>query len=296
MKKWLLLTLLFTLLALRPAAADVLVLVHGYLGTAQSWAEAGTLGRLAKRGYRLVGVLGYGAQGVLYQPMSRAKTDKPVYAVDLPSQAPSVIQAEWLAAQLETVPALTPTQLQTSRADAIWVLMAGSTGFNPELGGGERLSPLSLERIDQALALHRKTGLPIVISGGSVRGDTRPLAELAAEWLQDRAGVKPLAIDNTSRDTWENARDSAAVLAKNGLNRVLLVTHAYHMPRAVLSARAAGIDVVPAPFAFKHVAPELRPPMDFHDWLPNHNAMQDSYFVLHEMVGLVWYGLLRNSI
>ena len=64
MKKWLLLTLLFTLLALRPAAADVLVLVHGYLGTAQSWAEAGTLGRLAKRGYRLVGVLGYGAQGV----------------------------------------------------------------------------------------------------------------------------------------------------------------------------------------------------------------------------------------
>ncbi|MCP5300283.1 MAG: YdcF family protein [Chromatiaceae bacterium] len=202
----------------------------------------------------------------------------------------------WLAAQLETIPALTPTQLQTSRADGIWVLMAGSTGFNPELGGGERLSPLSLERIDQALALHRKTGLPIVISGGSVRGDTRPLAELAAEWLQDRAGVKPLAIDNTSRDTWENARDSAAVLAKNGLNRVLLVTHAYHMPRAVLSARAAGIDVVPAPFAFKHVAPELRPPMDFHDWLPNHNAMQDSYFVLHEMVGLVWYGLLRNSI
>ena len=54
--------------------------------------------------------LGYGAQGVLYQPMSRAKTDKPVYAVDLPSQAPIVIQADWLAAQLREIRKLQPDE------------------------------------------------------------------------------------------------------------------------------------------------------------------------------------------
>lgn len=109
----------------------------------------------------------------------------------------------WLASQLETIPPLTPTQLKASRADAIWVLMAGINRHNPELGGGDRLSWHSLERIDHALALHRKTGLPIIPSGGSVRGDTRPVAQLGSEWLQSRAAVKTLAVESASRDTWE---------------------------------------------------------------------------------------------
>ncbi|MCB1790697.1 MAG: alpha/beta fold hydrolase [Gammaproteobacteria bacterium] len=110
MKKWLMLSTLLVLLATRVAAADVLVLVHGYLGTAQSWAEAGTLARLTQRGYRLVGILGYSAQGVVYQAVSTAKTDKPVYAVNLPSQAPIVIQADWLAAQLREIRRLRPDE------------------------------------------------------------------------------------------------------------------------------------------------------------------------------------------
>ncbi|MCB1803414.1 MAG: YdcF family protein, partial [Gammaproteobacteria bacterium] len=207
----------------------------------------------------------------------------------------TAVVAEWLAAQLETVPALTPTQLQTSRADAIWVLMAGVERHNPELNGADRLAAMSLERIDFALALHRKTGLPIVVSGGSVRGDTEPLAELASAWLQDRAGVRPLAVDNTSRDTWENAHNSAAILTDQGVHRVLLVTHAFHMPRAVLSARAAGIDVVPAPFAFMHAPTELRPPLRAPDWLPTYANLEKSYLVLHEMAGLVWYGLIHSA-
>lgn len=102
MKKWLLLLILqFTLLG--AARADVLVLVHGYLGTAQSWAEAGALGRLHQRGYRLVGIYGYSAKGVPYQQVAPGRAAKPVYAVNLPSQAPVVIQADWLAAQLREV-------------------------------------------------------------------------------------------------------------------------------------------------------------------------------------------------
>lgn len=199
----------------------------------------------------------------------------------------------WLAMQLETVPALTPTQLQTSRAEAIWVLMAGIKRYNPELGGGERLSAMSLERIDYALSLHRKTGLPIVISGGSIKGETQALADLASRWLQEQAGVKPLAIDDTSRDTWENAQNGAAVLEDQGIGRVLLVTHAFHMPRALLSARAAGIDAVPAPFSFEHAPSDLRPPTRWRDWLPSASTFSRSYYVLHEMAGLVWYGLIR---
>lgn len=103
MKKLFLIVAILSLTALRPAAADVLVLVHGYLGTAQSWAESGVLERLNWRGYRNVGIFGYSPQGVLFQRLIKGSVEKPVYTVNLPSQAPVVIQADWLAAMLREV-------------------------------------------------------------------------------------------------------------------------------------------------------------------------------------------------
>ena len=201
---------------------------------------------------------------------------------------------EWLAAQVETVPPPTDDELHNSGADAILVLLAGIRRTNSEPGGTDALSSLSLQRIDYGLALHRMTGLPIVLSGGSVRGDTRPVAELGADWLQDRAGMTPLAVENGSRDTWENAQLSAETLQRLGIERVLLVTHAFHMPRAMLSANAADLDAVPAPFAFQHDPspdPSATTPID---WLPYPGRLGLSYLMLHEMAGLFWYRLNRQ--
>ena len=110
MKKWLLLMLLFAAFGFRTASAEVLVLVHGYLGTAKSWAEAGVMARLHQRGFRHAGVLGYSARGVPVQPVGKETPAKPMYTVDLPSQAPIVIQADWLAAQLREVRRLHPDE------------------------------------------------------------------------------------------------------------------------------------------------------------------------------------------
>lgn len=199
-----------------------------------------------------------------------------------------------LASRLETVPALPAAQLKNSQADAILVFLAGVRRHNPEFDGGDALGPSSLERIDYALFLHRLTGLPIILSGGSVKGDTTPLAQLGSEWLQQRVGITTLAVDSSSRDTRENARDSAELLQSLKIRRVLLVTHAYHMPRSLLSTRAAGIDAIPAPFAFEHVAPELQEPSELIDWLPQPGYLGRSYRILHEMAGLVWYGLNQH--
>ena len=201
---------------------------------------------------------------------------------------------ERLAARVETIPPPTGDQLRNSGAEAILVLLAGIRRNNPELGGAGALSSLSLQRIDYGLALHRMTGLPIVLSGGSVRGDTRPLAELGVDWLQGRAGVTPLAVENGSRDTWENAQRSAEALRRLGIERVLLVTHAFHMPRAMLSADAADLDAVPAPFAFEHDPSPTPPPISPIDWLPHPGRLGLSYLMLHEMSGLFWYRLNRR--
>lgn len=206
----------------------------------------------------------------------------------------------WLAERAETVPAPSPQAMRDSAADAILVLMAGASRSNPEYQGGLALSGLSLQRIDYGLALHRRTGLPIVLSGGPIPGEDdaadggTTLSQLGAAWLRDRAGVEALATETASRDTWENAANSAATLRQLGLQRVLLVTHAFHMPRALLSARAAGIDAVPAPFGFQHTPPELRQPGIVEDWLPQAGNLGASYLMLHEMAGLAWYRLARE--
>lgn len=110
MKKLIWTIAILSLLAFKSASADVLVLVHGYLGSAQSWAESGVIDRLHKRGYRQTGIFGYSVQGVLYQSLTKASTPRPVYTVNLPSQAPIVIQADWLAAILREVQKRHPKQ------------------------------------------------------------------------------------------------------------------------------------------------------------------------------------------
>ena len=110
MKKLLWSFALLLCIGVRPASAEVLVLVHGYLGTANSWVESGVLDRLIRRGYQHRGVLTSGPQGVLYRPLGTGPATRPVYTVNLPSQAPVMIQADWLAAQLRELRGRHPEQ------------------------------------------------------------------------------------------------------------------------------------------------------------------------------------------
>lgn len=158
MKKWLLFSILIVLVAGHAASAEVLVLVHGYLGTAQSWAESGAMARLYQRGYRHAGVLGYSRAGVVVQPVLGDTGDKPMYTVNLPSQAPITIQADWLAAQLREVHKRHPGQpitLAAHSAGGVVARMAlvrrGKLGVDhlitiatPHLGTGRALQALDV--------------------------------------------------------------------------------------------------------------------------------------------------------
>ena len=153
------------------------------------------------------------------------------------------VGVNWFATQLETVPAPTPAQIQAGKADAILVLMAGVRRFNPEL-------PMAPTVVAQSRA-HRpwsgvasSDGLPLVLSGGSVKGDTDPRWPTRAKWLQERAGVTVAAVDNTSRDTVENARNSAELLRTRTAPRVAGHARVSYATR-VLQVRAAGIDAAP---------------------------------------------------
>jgi len=198
----------------------------------------------------------------------------------------------WLAQWLETYPAVNATTLQYQQAQAILVLTAGYVTANPELGDLARPDASSLERLSYAVKLHRETGLPIVISGGKLKAEDEPIAEVLARWLHRRAGIDAMALETRSTTTWENLLYSASLLQELGLQRIALVTHAFHMPRSMLAAQAHGLIPIPAPFGYLGAKPSK--PSDYTDasmWRPSAHDMLRNYQLLHELLGISWYQL-----
>ena len=168
----------------------------------------------------------------------------------------------------------------------------GAAGAIVILGGdvqrlqdnGVTIGPLTLERLRAGAALHRQTGLPILVTGGIVDGTSRPVGALMADSLRTDFGVPVRWVEQKSFDTWENAAFSQPMLASAGIKRVLLVTHAWHMRRSILAFERHGMVPIAAP-----VRPDLWPRITPSEFIPRVSAWTASYFALHEWLGLAWY-------
>lgn len=172
-------------------------------------------------------------------------------------------------------------------ADAVVILGSGRYRKAPEFAGDDDVKALSLERLRYGALLGRESGKPILVTGGNPDGDGRAEAEVMKIALERdfRIGVRWL--EGHSENTRENALYSAQILLPLGIRRVAVVTHAFHMPRAVAAFEAAGFEVVPAPTVFM----AGRAPGTVFDFIPRYDTMRNSGFALHEAVGLLWYRL-----
>lgn len=170
------------------------------------------------------------------------------------------------------------------RAQAIVVLGAGREWNAPEYGA-DAVNMYTLSRLRYAARLHRATGLPLLVSGGSVFGEHVPEAELMRQSLAQDFGVQARWLETRSRNTFENALYSRALLADAGVRSALLVTHAWHMPRARWAFARAGLSVVPAPTGYSTVAGSAL------DLLPVAKGLRMSQIALRERLGLLWYRL-----
>lgn len=169
---------------------------------------------------------------------------------------------------------------------AIVVLGAGAQPLAPEYAVSN-LSEASLERLRYGIWLARRTGLPIAFSGGVGRmaADAAPEAEIAARIAAQEFGVPLKWTETQSRDTRQNAGMAVAMLRSAGISQVLLVTHDYHMPRALRAFEQAGgaeLRVEPAPMGLgRH---ELA---GAFEWIPSATGFMRVRQMLHEIGGLV---------
>jgi len=191
---------------------------------------------------------------------------------------------------LEDTPALKPADLMPPRAQAIVLMAGGRNTAAPEYDHRDVPSRYTLERIRYAAYLYRHTGLPILVTGGRVFDDSRPAeAELIRDVLQTDYRIPVQWLENDSRNSRENAENSRRLLAPLGIDRIYLVTHAYHMPRSRRAFEAVGFTVIPAPTAYLHDNDQDLPPG--LRLLPSIEALRVSTVFVHEVLGIMWYAI-----
>lgn len=174
---------------------------------------------------------------------------------------------------------------KASGIDAIVVLAADHNPYAPEYGGST-IGTLTLERIRYAARLARQTGLPILTAGGPPEPGGTPVSVMMKQVLEEEFSVPVRWCERSSRNTLQNLTGAQRILAAEGLDHAYLVTHSWHIPRALASAETAGLRVTPAPTSFR-TWPKRKVALAF----PSSRALRESCWCIHEWLGRAWYAV-----
>ena len=188
--------------------------------------------------------------------------------------------ASFLLERLEQRVPLTP---DLSRAQAIVVLGGGVRRGGP--GQRDSLDPDSLDRVMMAAEAYRRLHIPIAVTGaGRVDGPSE--AALMKEVLDTVFSVPVIWVEPQSHTTYQNALFTRRLLQPAGIDTVIVVTQAWHLPRALWAFEHVGFHALPWP------APRRTVEIDSLDaFLPNSDALHDSYVAFHELIGAAYYRL-----
>lgn len=152
---------------------------------------------------------------------------------------------------------LAARQDQRRPADAIVILGAAQYNGRP--------SPVLQARLQHGLTLYREGLAPrLVVTGGVGVRDTESEATVGRRWLIAR-GVPPDAIilRPEGRSTMASISAVAAWLAEERLQRVLLVSDAFHMARLRLEARRTGLEAYTSPAPRSPIARRWRTELEY---------------------------------
>ena len=172
---------------------------------------------------------------------------------------------------------------EETKGDVLIMLGGGTYSGVPDLGGKGSPSEDAIERMVCTYRLWRRLQVPVIVSGGRLVQENPPEAEIVGRILRDM-GIpgKYLIEEGRSKDTGENSRYVKKVMEKKGFKRPVLITSAYHLRRAVLNFREAGIGVIPFPCVYETSRGRYAPV----DFMPNAASLDGSAKALKEYLGI----------
>ena len=140
----------------------------------------------------------------------------------------------------------------------------------------------SVSRMTSGLDLHKRYGLPLIISGGPMPGSQDSEAKLLVRFfnLEETADIR---LEQHSRTTYDTARNVAQLLRPAGVKVVFLVTTDVHMTRMAASLRHQGLQILGRPFS----------PMVYEytwwDAVPKNSGLSIWNEALNEYLAIAWY-------
>jgi uncharacterized SAM-binding protein YcdF (DUF218 family) len=176
-------------------------------------------------------------------------------------------------------------------ADVIVLLGGGTIQGVSDLTGTATPTPMMMGRIVTAVRLYRQTKLPIIVTGGRRSEADISEAHVAARFMMN-LGIPEEAIitEDMARDTFENARFTAAICRQEGFTCPIVLTTAYRLKRALIAFDAVGMPATPFPanfFANDHQSGR---------WcrlLPQASSLDLTACALHEYLGIWYYQLTK---
>ena len=207
-----------------------------------------------------------------------------LFLVSLPAVGTSLLMLHQQYAPLQS-DQLT-ADLASPDAPQVIVVLGADFDERPPEYDEPQPTALTLARLRYAAFLQRETGLPLLVSAGNEASDTERGGSVMKRTLEEELGASVAFVEEASTTTAENAVLSAELLRGDGIDRIYLVTHAWHMPRAKAAFERQGLTVTPAPTDFA-----TAPSLILFDWLPSPRGLQSSYYFFHEALGRIAYAL-----
>ena len=184
-------------------------------------------------------------------------------------------------------------------AEAIVLLGGGTLSPEPPRAMVEMTS--AGDRVLYAARLYRQGNAErIVVSGGGIdwiSKEASPAEEMANLLEFFQVPSEAILLEPDSRNTYENALFSREILEPLGINRIILVTSAAHMPRSVALFKQQGFEVLPAPTDFRVTQSSWEQlfsaslPTQMLNLLPSAENLSQTTGALKEYIGLFIYHL-----
>jgi uncharacterized SAM-binding protein YcdF (DUF218 family) len=200
------------------------------------------------------------------------------------------LAAGWLTAPLldfaqKGAPSTEPV---TYAASTMIVMLGSGTDYDDD----HRLVPRTdaLARIATSAAIyaackHSGSSCEVIISGGNPQKHEASEADTYLPYLLEKQVPRSdVILENHSRTTYENARNVAAILHDTRYGKLILITSAYQMPRALLDFHRFGLVPEPVISNRRHVHLGL---------LPRFDNLMNADLALHELIGIAQFYVYR---
>ncbi|MGF6976323.1 uncharacterized SAM-binding protein YcdF (DUF218 family) [Paraburkholderia sp. JPY465] len=200
-----------------------------------------------------------------------------------------------LAAGWLTAPLLDLAQPQRQSAEAATfaprtgiILLGGGTIYDHDhvlVPPRDVLSRIKVSAQNYAACKRTAIVCRVIVSGGNPQRHSATEADTYLPYLlRQQVPRSDIVLEKSSRTTYENARNVSAIVGQSQYDTLILVTSAYHMPRALLDFHRFGVEPQPQISSARRVRLGV---------LPRFGNLVAAEIALHELIGLAQFHLYR---